>query len=594
MRDDTVAEVENMKASTNIPVWAVISVCAALVTPAALAVGGNRCETATFIPGLPFADVGNTCGFQDDYDESCPLIAPGSPDAVYVLTPPADVFVEVSLCAGSDYDTKLYVYRDACQPGNREACDDDSCTTPKMPSPYVSELAFGALPPDTLFGQPPYSPDDSWVFVASELWWPNGSDRMYESFEVPGGTCGIRWAGAMADIFDEECFENPVAFQIAFWEDAGGLPGTAWAIHDVVLEGAPTGIFYGDLELLLWELDLEPLGCVNLDHGWVSIQGTQDPDCFFLWLGSAVGDGASVYWGQAGFVTEQEDLGVCLTGFIGACCLPGDACERMVPFDCMTAGGIYLGDDSFCELGCAPPPNDICQTASWLPVPGEVAASTAMADDDVTPLCGTSSPYQGVWYVVEGTGGLLVASTCRPHSTFDTKIQVFCDCGSLVCVTGNDDTPGEPPECDLHGFNRLSTVEWCSQLGHLYYVKVGGFGINTGHFELEVNDAGPCGPPVECPALSGRCCYPWCPWDCGDGDGTVGIVDFLAMLAQWNGPGPCDVDEQGGVDIIDFLDLLAHWGPCPIEPGCEVLDPATCEMIGGQWTQDLDCDVPCP
>jgi len=54
-----------------------------------------------------------------------------------------------------------------------------------------------------------------------------------------------------------------------------------------------------------------------------------------------------------------------------------------------------------------------------------------------------------------------------------------------------------------------------------------------------------------------------CPWDCGGtGDGSVGITDFLLLLAQWGGPGHCDFD-GGGVGITDFLDLLAAWGPCP-------------------------------
>ena len=53
-----------------------------------------------------------------------------------------------------------------------------------------------------------------------------------------------------------------------------------------------------------------------------------------------------------------------------------------------------------------------------------------------------------------------------------------------------------------------------------------------------------------------------CPWDCGDGDGTVGIVDFLELLAQWNQVGPtCDFDGNG-VGIVDFQELLANWGPC--------------------------------
>lgn len=55
----------------------------------------------------------------------------------------------------------------------------------------------------------------------------------------------------------------------------------------------------------------------------------------------------------------------------------------------------------------------------------------------------------------------------------------------------------------------------------------------------------------------------FCPWDCGgDNDGTVGIVDFLALLAQWGGSGSCDFD-GGGVGITDFLALLVYWGPCP-------------------------------
>lgn len=50
-----------------------------------------------------------------------------------------------------------------------------------------------------------------------------------------------------------------------------------------------------------------------------------------------------------------------------------------------------------------------------------------------------------------------------------------------------------------------------------------------------------------------------------DGDCTVGILDFLSLLAAW---GPCpptggcaaDLDSDGNVSIIDFLTLLANWG----------------------------------
>ncbi len=50
-----------------------------------------------------------------------------------------------------------------------------------------------------------------------------------------------------------------------------------------------------------------------------------------------------------------------------------------------------------------------------------------------------------------------------------------------------------------------------------------------------------------------------------DGDGLVGITDFLDLLAQWgtDPAGPPDLDGDGVVGITDFLDLLANWGPGP-------------------------------
>jgi hypothetical protein len=54
-----------------------------------------------------------------------------------------------------------------------------------------------------------------------------------------------------------------------------------------------------------------------------------------------------------------------------------------------------------------------------------------------------------------------------------------------------------------------------------------------------------------------------CPADL-DHNGTVGVNDFLIMLANW---GPCpdcpaDLDGNGFVTVNDFLLMLAAWGPC--------------------------------
>ncbi len=51
-------------------------------------------------------------------------------------------------------------------------------------------------------------------------------------------------------------------------------------------------------------------------------------------------------------------------------------------------------------------------------------------------------------------------------------------------------------------------------------------------------------------------------WSGGDGDGTLGIVDSLAVIGQYGIAGSCDLD-GGELGVTDFLRLLAIWGPCP-------------------------------
>ena len=47
-----------------------------------------------------------------------------------------------------------------------------------------------------------------------------------------------------------------------------------------------------------------------------------------------------------------------------------------------------------------------------------------------------------------------------------------------------------------------------------------------------------------------------------DGDGSVGILDLLALLAAWGTTpdGPPDLDGDGSVGIVDLLILLSDWG----------------------------------
>ncbi len=57
---------------------------------------------------------------------------------------------------------------------------------------------------------------------------------------------------------------------------------------------------------------------------------------------------------------------------------------------------------------------------------------------------------------------------------------------------------------------------------------------------------------------------PRCAADCGDGDGSVGVADLLALLGQWNQRGgSCDLGLGApGTSIEELLSLLAAWGEC--------------------------------
>ena len=67
------------------------------------------------------------------------------------------------------------------------------------------------------------------------------------------------------------------------------------------------------------------------------------------------------------------------------------------------------------------------------------------------------------------------------------------------------------------------------------------------------------GTPIEAPIS-------FCPAEL-DGNGVVGIVDFLALLVSWGdcpaeGPCPADIDDDDQVGVTDLLALLGEWGSC--------------------------------
>ncbi|MBD3233047.1 MAG: T9SS type A sorting domain-containing protein [candidate division Zixibacteria bacterium] len=105
-----------------------------------IAQGGDTIEEATLIPSLPYSSSGTTVGYTHNYDEWCPYDS-FAPDVVYVYVPTFDQIITITLCSGSEYDTKLYVYENEETPMDPVACNDDACESPNYPhGPYVSRL----------------------------------------------------------------------------------------------------------------------------------------------------------------------------------------------------------------------------------------------------------------------------------------------------------------------------------------------------------------------------------------------------------------------------------------------------------------------
>lgn len=301
--------------------------------------GGDTINDATVVESLPYSDNGTTAGYTNDYDEVCPYTGSTSPDVVYSYAPTDDITVDITLCNGSQYDTKLYVYENSV--GNLVDCNDDFCPG------YVSELQAVELsggntyyivvdgyngdsgpytidimevqppppPPncdESLFGQVVMGPDESWTAATSDAGSP-GPYLAYDSFNSGGLIGAVKFWGLdlrySSGWFD--CVEDPMTFEIDFYEDLNGQPGTMMESFTVACDIVPTNLSYAGYDLNEYYAVIdEPF---IMDNGWVSIQGVSDPsDCWFLWMSGNGYNGTAYQWdGQTLNITDY-DLSMCL------------------------------------------------------------------------------------------------------------------------------------------------------------------------------------------------------------------------------------------------------------------------------------------
>ncbi|NOX57312.1 MAG: hypothetical protein GXP29_00440 [Planctomycetes bacterium] len=201
---------------------------------------------------------------------------------------------------------------------------------------------------------------------------------------------------------------------------------------------------------------------------------------------------------------------------MGACCMPGGACTPdSSEGDCVSAGGVYQGDNTVCDGSCPDGAGDVCTIA--VEVFNGMNSGTIFESgiDDPSPSC-SGFGADDTWFMYTATtAGSLLIETCGTFQSagtaIDTIVSVYDGCGGaeLGCDDDCASVDGDPPapcrDADQTGtgFPRDSCV--CIEnvnVGDQFWIQVQDFlGGNFGDITVTVTPGG-CDPP----AIVGACC----------------------------------------------------------------------------------------
>lgn len=385
-------------------------------------------------------------------------------------------------------------------------------------------------PPGALFGQEPTPRSGIWSFGTSD---ELAYYRIFENLRVTGLVCDLHWWGGGAFLAPSwvGCDKGPSeAFNIAFWNDAGGIPDIAGGPIAEYLGILPdTRLFTGEsyagfVDMIYYEvLLLNP--CSTIFDGWVSIEGVTAADCWFMWASSGdTGEGFS-YQENAREPVLDFDLGVCLTGTyvpaFGACC---------DDFTGVCTDGVEI-------INCEPPLRFTVDTLC----------------NDIAPPCGQ---LLGACCDFGQCVGTMTPSQCLAMGPNALWFEGE-DCGTFDCPV-----PGPSGACCISGQCTPNLIEAVCDFQGGVWGREGS--VCSG------NDCNQNGGDDFCDiieGISGDCNVNGIPDECepGDCDGN-GVLDEC----------DCDCDNDGIVD------------------GCEVIGaPASCGTAqcydGLPWGQQDDC-----
>lgn len=486
----------------------------------------DLCDNAEDLGPLPASVSGSTVGANPDTATAptcgTSVTAPG----VWYSFVGTGSSTTASLCAGTDYDSKLSVYTDTCDALTCVGGNDDFCS-------LQSEVTFCAEAGRT-------------YFILVHGFSSNAGNFTLDVFDT-GTPCECPDICQVGDTLEGEtdCFDEyddtfnggcnsatPVFSDIECGDTICGTSGTFLFTDPVdgVLE-------FRDTDWYKLVLAAPQFVTVTMESNFEGLVGIVDTggvdDCSLVsaFLTSAITErctptsvqanlGAGTWYifcSTADFVgtacgSEYRVSLECGAPIAEACCFSDGMCADLLADDCISQGGTPQGLGAVCETTTCPviPDNDLCQDAEHIPsVPGSVFGTTLFATTDSfdydCPDAIISSP--GVWYTVTGTGNTMTASFCDGSIPVDqaSKLSVFCgpDCSQLFCV--NSFTISASDGC----LSDPQSVSWCSRPGETYWILVHGFAGSTFDFELVLSDDGaPCATPPQCEPCTYTCQNP--------------------------------------------------------------------------------------
>lgn len=144
------------------------------------------------------------------------------------------------------------------------------------------------------------------------------------------------------------------------------------------------------------------------------------------------------------------------------------------------------------------PSNGICERAQIVPINSAVSATTVDGCNVDVSGCPGLLDHPGVWYLVEGTGELLVAQanglTCEKDSVLQSQIFVFvAGDGSSTSLSSGCTNPicFDYTALACTAGNQKVTSQWFSNKGEFYYLFVQS--ADQQDFELSINEFIPGG-----------------------------------------------------------------------------------------------------